>query len=122
MQQTLKPMEFEVFEVDASKIAEDQPFQVKLSDTTAFAVYLVDGDYYAVDDVCTHELAFLSEGYCEAGVIECPLHQARFDVRTGDTLAPPASVCLARYRTEVQGNVVKVFVPRTMVGQEKKFA
>lgn len=122
MQHTLKPMDFEVFEVPASKVTEDQPVQVKLGDSAAFAVYLVDGQYYAVDDVCTHEFAFLSEGYCEAGVIECPLHQARFDVRTGDPLAPPASVCLARYRTEMQGDIVKVFVPRAAALPEKRSA
>lgn len=122
MQKAIKHMEFEVFEVDASKITEDQPLQVKLGESIAFAVYLVDGEYYAVDDVCTHEFAFLSEGYCEAGVIECPLHQARFDVRTGEPLAPPASECLARYRTEVQAGTVKVFVPRELLIAEQKSA
>ena len=112
MQQILKQMEYEVFEVNASKISEDQPVQVKLGESAAFAVYLVDGEYYAIDDVCTHEFAFLSEGYCEDGVIECPLHQARFDVRTGNPLAPPASICVARYRTEVHGSIVRVYVPR----------
>lgn len=122
MQQVMMQVEFEVYEVEASRVTEDQPVQVKITESTAFAVYLVDGAYYAVDDVCTHEFAFLSEGYCEAGVIECPLHQARFDVRTGDPLAPPASICLSRYRTEVQGDTVKVFVPRQVSTQEKKSA
>ena len=110
----------EVLEVETALIAEDQPAQLKLGESAAIAVYLVQGEYFAVDDVCTHEFAYLSEGYCEAGVIECPLHQARFDVRTGEPLAPPASVCLNRYRTEVQGSVVRVFVPAA--GAEKKSA
>lgn len=102
---------FRIFEVRTSDVTEDQPVQVKLSESAAIAVYLVDGNYYAIDDVCPHEFAFLSEGYCEDGVIECPLHQARFDVRTGAVLAPPASVCLAHYQTQVNGDVVRVYVP-----------
>ncbi|MHB8727127.1 MAG: non-heme iron oxygenase ferredoxin subunit [Casimicrobiaceae bacterium] len=100
-----------ISEVEIDRIAEDQPVQLKVSAAVTIAVYLVDGQYYAVDDICTHEFAFLSEGYCEGGVIECPLHQARFDVRTGIPLGPPASICLTRYRTEVQGGVVRIFVP-----------
>jgi nitrite reductase/ring-hydroxylating ferredoxin subunit len=109
--------EFRIFEVEADKVSEDQPLQVKLSDQAAIALYVVEGEYYAIDDVCTHEFAFLSEGYCENGVIECPLHQARFDVRTGETLGPPASVCLASYRTEVHDGVVRIFVPLGLCGK-----
>jgi len=112
--------EFQIFEVDAACVAEDQPVQVKLSEQAALALYLVDGAYYAVDDVCTHEFAFLSEGYCENGVIECPLHQARFDVRSGATLGPPAAVCLATYRTEVRDGVVRIFVPHEACGGDAR--
>jgi nitrite reductase/ring-hydroxylating ferredoxin subunit len=98
-------------EIPADKVVEDQPYQVKLGKTAAIAIYRVADAFYAVDDVCTHEFAYLSEGYCEAGVIECPLHQARFDVTTGATLGPPAAECLARYRTEVSGAIVRVYLP-----------
>jgi nitrite reductase/ring-hydroxylating ferredoxin subunit len=103
--------QYRAVEVPIDKVVEDQPYQVVLGGGAAIAVYRVGDAYYAVDDVCTHEFAYLSEGYCEAGVIECPLHQARFDVTTGATLGPPASECLATYRTEVSGGVVRVYVP-----------
>jgi len=114
--------EFRIFEVDAARVVEDQPVQVKLSDQAALAVYVIDGQYYAVDDICTHEFAFLSEGYCENGVIECPLHQARFDVRTGAALGPPASLPICTYRTEVCDGVVRIFVPTNACGYTRKTA
>jgi nitrite reductase/ring-hydroxylating ferredoxin subunit len=100
-----------VVEIRASDIAEDAPVQVRLGNEAAIAVYRVGGCFYALDDVCTHEFAFLSEGFCEAGVIECPLHQARFDVRTGESLGPPASEPVAVYPVEVADGIVRVILP-----------
>lgn len=48
------------------------------------AVYNVDGSFHATSNICTHQFALLSEGYLEGEFIECPLHQARFNVRTGE--------------------------------------
>jgi 3-phenylpropionate/trans-cinnamate dioxygenase ferredoxin subunit len=103
--------QFRAVEVPAAKVQEDQPYQLKLAGQNAIAVYRVGEAYYAADDVCTHEFAYLSEGYCEDGIIECPLHQARFDVKSGMPLGPPASTCLGTYRTELVGGMVRVFVP-----------
>jgi nitrite reductase/ring-hydroxylating ferredoxin subunit len=103
--------QYRAVEVPADKVGEDQPYQMRFGKTAAIAIYRVGDAFHAVDDVCTHEFAYLSEGYCEAGVIECPLHQARFDVTTGATLGAPASECLAKYRTEVADGVVRVYVP-----------
>src|SRR3546814_13621536 len=47
------------------------------------ALYRSDGEFFVSDNVCTHAYALLSEGFLEDGCIECPLHQARFDIRTG---------------------------------------
>jgi nitrite reductase/ring-hydroxylating ferredoxin subunit len=110
-------MQFLVLEVPTAQVSEDQPVQLKVENQHAIAVYRVDEKYYAIDDVCTHEFAYLSEGYCADGIIECPLHQARFDVRTGATLGPPASIDLATYRIEVCNGVVRVFVPARGAGE-----
>ena len=50
------------------------------------ALYRSEGEFYASDNVCTHAYALLSDGYLEDGCIECPLHQARFDIRTGKAM------------------------------------
>ena len=68
-----------------------------------------DGDsYFATDNVCTHQFALLSDGYFEDGCIECPLHQARFDVRTGKALCAPATTDLRTFPTKREG--IKIFL------------
>ncbi|MEJ2867939.1 bifunctional 3-phenylpropionate/cinnamic acid dioxygenase ferredoxin subunit [Actinomycetospora sp. OC33-EN08] len=51
-----------------------------------------DGELHAIEDSCTHQDAALSDGYLEGCFIECPLHAALFDLRTGEPDGPPASV------------------------------
>jgi hypothetical protein len=58
-----------------------------------------------------HEEASLSEGYLEGGVVECPLHQATFDVRTGKSLTPPATEDLQVFDVEVDGDDIRVREP-----------
>jgi 3-phenylpropionate/trans-cinnamate dioxygenase ferredoxin subunit len=54
------------------------------------AVFNVDGEVYAIDDTCTHQDASLSDGWVEGRLVECPLHEAAFDLRTGAPTCPPA--------------------------------
>ncbi|HEY3243320.1 MAG TPA: non-heme iron oxygenase ferredoxin subunit, partial [Phycisphaerae bacterium] len=62
------------------------------------ALYKVEGEIYATDDICTHECVSLSDGYLEGCVIECPLHQGMFDIRTGKALCDPVTEDLAVHR------------------------
>lgn len=59
-------------------------------DGRAIALFNVDGSYYAIDDVCTHDGGPLAEGELKGCEIQCPRHGARFDVRTGKALSFPA--------------------------------
>ena len=70
----------------------------------------IEGEIYAVADTCTHEFALLSEGFLEGEEIECPLHQARFDMRTGACLVGPATQDLDAYEVKVEGTEVFVKV------------
>lgn len=72
------------------------------------AVFLLDDGYYAISDVCTHEYALLSEGFCEDGKVECPLHQACFDIRSGKALDEPAEVDVMTYPARVRDGVVQI--------------
>lgn len=54
------------------------------------AVFHIDGKYYAIDDLCTHVEAYLSDGFLNGYEVQCPLHSSRFDVRTGAVLCMPA--------------------------------
>lgn len=79
-------------------------------DGRAIAVFNVDGSYYAIDDVCTHDGGPLAEGDLEGAEIRCPRHGARFDVRTGAALCFPAFEPVATHRVEVRGDDVLVAV------------
>jgi len=71
----------------------------------------VDGEFYAIDDACTHDGAPLDQGELEGYQIECPRHGARFDVRTGAVVVLPAVVPVGTYRVRVVGDEVQVEVP-----------
>lgn len=80
---------------------------VRLEDQ-AVAVFHVDGKYYAMDDVCTHDGGPLAEGPLEGGVVECPRHGAKFDVRTGAVLSLPAITPVPTYTVRIEGDEIKV--------------
>lgn len=72
------------------------------------AVYSVDGEIYASDNVCTHAHAHMSDGWLEGGVLECPLHGGRFDAKTGRGLGAPIICDLKVYPVRVEGDDIQV--------------
>lgn len=72
------------------------------------AIYNVDGEFFATQDICTHAESSLAEGYLEDDVVECAWHMARFCVRTGKALSLPATADLATYPTRVVDGTVLV--------------
>jgi 3-phenylpropionate/trans-cinnamate dioxygenase ferredoxin subunit len=75
---------------------------------TAIIVFNYDGDYYALEDRCSHEDFELSAGPYdgEAATIECVLHGSKFDVRDGRALNAPAYVPVARFPVQVRDDAV----------------
>jgi nitrite reductase/ring-hydroxylating ferredoxin subunit len=72
------------------------------------ALYNVDGGYFATDDTCSHEEASLTEGFLFGDVVECPLHGAAFNVRTGEVEAFPAVVGIATYPVRIVDDEIQV--------------
>lgn len=68
----------------------------------------VDGTFYAIEDVCTHDGGPLDQGTLEGECIVCPRHGATFDVRTGAVVTLPAVVPLMTFALEVEGDDVYV--------------
>ncbi|WOQ16266.1 non-heme iron oxygenase ferredoxin subunit [Raineyella sp. W15-4] len=68
----------------------------------------VDGEFFATQDTCTHSDWPLSDGFLEDGLIECSLHWAKFDARTGKAKTLPACVNLRTYPVQVDGDDVLV--------------
>src|ERR1700730_7905192 len=81
-------------------LAEGEPLGVGVAGR-AIALYDIDGNLFATDNICTHAYARLSDRWVHGGGIACPLHPARFDVRTGKVLDPPATEDLKTYPVRV---------------------
>jgi 3-phenylpropionate/trans-cinnamate dioxygenase ferredoxin subunit len=76
----------------------------------SIAVCNVNGEIYAIDDVCTHDEGPLGEGTLEGYEIECPRHGARFDVRTGEVTALPAAAPVDTFKVRVRGDDIEIEV------------
>ena len=74
----------------------------------AYAVYRTSAGFFTTDLMCTHEEYSLEDGLVIGTVIECPLHQGRFDIRSGKALSAPVCVDLKTYETKIEDG--KVFV------------
>ncbi|RPJ32239.1 MAG: non-heme iron oxygenase ferredoxin subunit [Planctomycetaceae bacterium] len=94
--------------VPVGKITDLQPGQMKWVAVDRERVLLVnvDGMYYALNDRCGHQWAPLSRGTLQGHVVECPLHFACFDVRTGALLTGPASTNVPIYELRIDGETV----------------
>jgi nitrite reductase/ring-hydroxylating ferredoxin subunit len=103
----MSPFEGWVRLAGLSALAEDTAFPARLGDVPV-ALYRLGGEVYAIDDVCTHAFALLSQGFVERGTIECPLHQACFDIVSGRCLSGPATVDLRTYAVKIEGDDVYV--------------
>jgi 3-phenylpropionate/trans-cinnamate dioxygenase ferredoxin component len=74
------------------------------------AMFNVDGTVYAVDDTCTHQDASLADGWLEGCFVECPLHAASFDLRTGAPACPPARTPVRTHQVSVRNGQVLLHV------------
>jgi naphthalene 1,2-dioxygenase system ferredoxin subunit len=74
------------------------------------ALYRLDGQVFATDGMCTHQRVLLCDGFLENGEIECPLHQGRFDIRSGKALCAPLSVDLKVYPVRVVDETIYVAI------------
>ena len=68
----------------------------------------VDGQIYAIGNECTHRGGPLGEGILEDGIVECPWHQGRFDVKTGEVVDAPPANPVGSYQVQVEGDDIKV--------------
>jgi nitrite reductase/ring-hydroxylating ferredoxin subunit len=68
----------------------------------------VGGTFYAISDVCGHRNAPLSRGKLDGYLIECPLHYAQFDVRTGEFVNGPVSTAVPIYQVCIEGDTVYI--------------
>jgi 3-phenylpropionate/trans-cinnamate dioxygenase ferredoxin component len=93
-----------------AKVSEIAPGTTRrvVVDSTEILLCNVDGNIYAIEDVCTHDGGPLDQGELEGEQVVCPRHGATFDVRTGDALTLPAVVPLQTFEVSVEGDDIFV--------------
>jgi len=77
-------------------------------DNVMVAVYNLDGEFIAIEDVCPHDGSEIASGCVKNGILECPHHGATFDLRSGDVLTPPAYDPLEMMQLRVENGFIEV--------------
>jgi 3-phenylpropionate/trans-cinnamate dioxygenase ferredoxin subunit len=93
-------------------VVEDEALGVKIGDIE-IGVYRINGTLYAIEDVCPHAYALLSQGFIDGEEIECPLHEAVFHIPSGRCLKEPADRDLKTYEVKTENGRVLVRVSAT---------
>jgi 3-phenylpropionate/trans-cinnamate dioxygenase ferredoxin subunit len=104
-----------VGEVIVGPVEDFPPGEVRIvrDGQLTIGVYNCDGEFYAIEDRCSHDDGPLCEGDFEPAecVAICPRHGSRFDVRTGRALTLPAYIPVDTFEVQVEDGVVRVLVP-----------
>jgi 3-phenylpropionate/trans-cinnamate dioxygenase ferredoxin component len=99
-------------ELTVGPVEELPPGEVKIvrAGELAIGVYNLNGDYYAIEDRCSHDDGPLAEGDfdVETGVAICPRHGSEFDIKTGRALSLPAYQPVEAFEVFVEDGLVKV--------------
>ncbi|MBW5812473.1 non-heme iron oxygenase ferredoxin subunit [Yersinia kristensenii] len=90
-----------------SYVKPDFPFSAQVNNKR-IGVYILDGEYFAMEDVCPHANALLTQGFMDGETVECPLHGALFDIRTGQCLREPGERDLNTYPVRISGDQIEV--------------
>lgn len=80
-------------------------------DGLEIAIYAIEDGVFATSDLCTHGAARLSQGYLLGKLVECPMHQGLFDVRTGAAAGPPCTRAVQTFPVRVEEDVVWLGLP-----------
>lgn len=85
---------------NVSQVDADTPFQAEI-DGQPVGVFEVEGQYYAIQDLCTHGPGLLTEGFVDGDEVECPFHQGKFCISTGQPTAAPCTIPLKTWDVAV---------------------
>ena len=99
----------------ASEVEEGKPLAVNVEGLPPLGVYKIEQEYYVTDNICTHGMAILTDGYQEGGEIECPFHGGAFDIKTGEATAFPCQIPIKTYPVTLQKD--DICIPASMEDQ-----
>ena len=102
--------------VRVAKAAEVPAGQAKVvrAEGQRLALSNVEGTYYVIEDLCTHDGGPLGEGELIGSLLECPRHGARFDVKTGRPVTLPAVIPVKTFPVKVEGEEIFVEMPSAL--------
>jgi len=96
--------------VKAANTDEVAPGQARLVNVKGREIVLfnIEGAFFALENACTHEEGPLAEGEVLGHEVTCPWHGAKFDIRTGEALGPPAYEAVTRYNVRITGTDIEI--------------
>ncbi len=114
-QEKFDPAKHEFLQIaSVTELEDGDRLFIELEDQ-AIILMAVDGEYFAVRDVCTHDDGPLGEGDLDGCQLICPRHGARFDIRTGEALTLPAVVDVPVFPVRVVKGMIEVGIPKDNV-------
>lgn len=105
-------------EIDFNTLIEGKPMKIMVG-TSAVCLVKIKEEVFAVEDTCSHSDASLSEGELNGYRIECWLHGAEFDLRTGEAVVPPTVAPLKRFIVERNSDQLLIHHPNSQVKENK---
>ncbi|MDA1128331.1 MAG: non-heme iron oxygenase ferredoxin subunit [Chloroflexi bacterium] len=101
--------------VKVAQVSEIKPGEMIVVEVDSEQVLLanINGNIHAMDDICSHAYASLSEGDLNGVEVECPLHGAAFNVTTGVPVSPPATESIRVYQIQIEGDDILVGPPNS---------
>jgi len=88
------------------EVKDEAPVAVTPDGFPALAVYVFEGEYYVTDNLCTHGMAMLTDGYQDGDEVECPFHGGAFSIKSGEPTSFPCQIPVKTYPVTIEdGNV-----------------
>jgi ethylbenzene dioxygenase ferredoxin subunit len=92
-------------------VKEEEPLSVSPEGFPTLAVYEYDGEYFVTDNLCTHGMAVLTEGYQDGAEIECPFHGGAFSIKTGEATSAPCIIAIKTYPVTLDNGNIQIPAP-----------
>lgn len=89
------------------EVSEDQPKAIEINEKK-IGIFVIEDQYFAIENVCPHAYALLTEGFIEDAKVECPLHEAIFDIQTGRLESGPGCRDLCTYAVRVEAQEIQI--------------
>jgi nitrite reductase/ring-hydroxylating ferredoxin subunit len=92
------------------QVTAEDPYAAEINGLS-IGVFRTEQGLQAVDNICPHEYALLTKGWREGGVVECPLHEAKFCLKSGECLQGPTTLPVTVYSVREDNGQISVLIP-----------